>query len=171
MNWQDLISYLTQPPFSEISFAFKVLFSLLSLFLFFGIIYFLLKSEWFKKIFLQDFIEFLTFQALGTRKVVKAWLKIEERIEKGTESEAKLAIIEADDLLNEVLKKKGFEGESLGERLDKVTEDILPNLTEILEARKVRSNIVHDPTYRLNLAEAKEILRIYQDALKDLEAL
>jgi len=167
---EDLILYLIQPPFPEIILVLRILFFIFSFFLFFCVIYFLLKTDWLKRIFFQDLIEFLTFQALGTRKVIKAWLRIQKRVEKETESEAKLAIIEAEDLLNEVLKKMGYEGESLGERLKQLKET-LPNLAEISEAHKICSNIIHDPTYRLNLAEAERILKIYEKALVDLEVL
>jgi len=87
------------------------------------------------------------------------------------ESEAKLALIEADALLDETLKRLGYPGESLGERLEKLTVDILPNLEEIQKIHKIRNNIIHDPTYKLNLEEAKKALVIYEKALINLDVL
>jgi len=130
-----------------------------------------LKTDWLRKIFLQDAIEFLIFRPYGIKKYFKVWLKILKRMEKNLEEEAKLAIIEADDLLNEVLEMMGYKGESLGERIKQVTEALLPNLDEISKVHQTRNNIVHDPTYRLNFDEAKRILKIYEQALQDLDAI
>lgn len=149
----------------------KILFLIISLFFLFGIIYFLLKTEWFKRLFLQDLVEFLSFKSYGLRKVSQTWKKIIKRLEKFSESETKLAIIEADDLLNEILERMGYSGETLGEKLKQLSEVILPNLDEVLEAHKIRSNVVHDPTYRLSLGEGRKVLKIYEKALLNLEAL
>jgi hypothetical protein len=59
----------------------------------------------------------------------------------------------------------------LGERLKKVKKTILPNLEEVLEAHKIKSNIVYDPAFRLTLEQAQKILAIYQRALSNLEAI
>jgi len=74
-------------------------------------------------------------------------------------------------LLDETLKRLGYPGESLGERSEKLTVDILPNLEEVRQVHKIRNNIIHDPTYKLNLGEAKKALAIYEKALINLDAL
>lgn len=150
----------------------KVIFLLFALFFILAIIYFLKNSTWLRRVFFQDFVEFATFSSYAMGKVTKAWEKITGRLEKGTEDEAKLAILEADEILNETLSKMGYtKEETLGEKLDKVTPDTISNLGEILEAHKIRNNIIHDPDYRLNLIEAQKIISIYGKALRDLEAL
>jgi hypothetical protein len=150
----------------------KIIFLLFALVFIAAIIYFLKNSTWFRRVFLQDFVEFVTFSYYAMGKVTKAWEKIMGRLEKGTEDEAKLAILEADEILNETLNKMGYaKEETLGEKLDKVTSDTISNLGEILEAHKIRNNIIHDPDYRLNILEAQKIISIYGKALRDLEAL
>jgi len=86
------------------------------------------------------------------------------------ESEYKLAVIEADNMVNETLKRMGYGGESLGERLEKLTAATLSNIEEIKEAHQVRNNIIHDPNYRLSLDDARKVLSIFEKAFKDLEA-
>ena len=61
--------------------------------------------------------------------------------------------------------------ESLGEKLEEITPDILPNLEEVNEVHKMRNNIIHDPAYRLDLEEAKRILSAYEKAIQNLETL
>ena len=117
-----------------------------------------------------DIVEFFSFRPYGIRKVEKDWAKITARLETDLESEWKLATIEADSILNDILMKMGFAGETLGERLDRLTIATLPNLQQIREAHKIRNNIVHDPDYRVSLDEAKMAVGIYEQALRDLQA-
>jgi len=74
-------------------------------------------------------------------------------------------------MLDDILKRMGYSGETLGERLNKLTIASLPNLEEAKEAHKIRNNIVHDPDYRLSLDEAKKTIETYERALTDLQAL
>lgn len=116
-------------------------------------------------------MEFFTFKPYGSKKIEKRWNKIKDRLNLSSESEHKLAIIEAESLLDDILKKIGFSGEVIGDRLKQITPLQLENIEEILEAHKIRNNIVHDPDYRLSLEEAKKAFEIYEKALINLEAL
>ena len=154
-----------------IIFILKIIIFLLTFIFLSGIIYFLLTSGWVERIFLIDLIEFLKFKPYEVSRVSKKWKKILKRFERGTETEWKLAIIDADDLLNEILKRMGYEGETLGEKLKKVKKTILPNLDEVFQAHKIKSDIIHDPGYSLSFEQAKKVLEIYQRALSNIEAL
>lgn len=149
----------------------KIIFIIFSLFFLFFIIRALLRTSWAEKIFLTSLIEFFIYRPFGISKIAKQWRKITTRLETGIESEAKLALIEADSILDDVLKKMGYSGETLDERLKSVTPTIIPNVAEVLEAHKIRNNIVHDPDYRLNLDQARNTLAIYERALRELDLL
>ncbi len=56
----------------------------------------------------------------------------------------KLAIIEADIILDDTLKQKGYAGNSLGERLKSISPNQLESLDDAWEAHKVRNRIAHD---------------------------
>lgn len=56
----------------------------------------------------------------------------------------KLAIIEADIILDDILKKRGYAGNSLGERLKSISPQQLSTLNDAWEAHKVRNRIAHD---------------------------
>jgi len=92
-------------------------------------------------------------------------------LKKGDESEYKLAIIEADTVLDDVLEKVGYSGETLEDKIDKVSLVVISNKEEILEAHKVRNTIVYNPNYKVELEEAKKLLEIYKKALIDLGML
>lgn len=167
----NILNFLLYPEFSGWLLVFKIIFVFFSLILPGFIVFALLKSSWLKRMILWDLKEFLTYRAYLVTKYIKEWKEIKKRLESGLEAEAKLAIIEADVLLNKVLKDMGYEGKTLGEKLDKLTSDILVNLEEVREAHKIYSDIIHDPTYRLNLNEAKRAILIYEKALLHLQAL
>lgn len=167
---ENLMSFFVSPFPSEWLLITKIIFIVLFL-LFIGlIIFFLLKSSWLKLRFLYDLIEFLTYQPFGVRKIERDWRRITTRLDIGLESEYKLAIIEADNMLNETLEMMGYKGESLGERLENLSAVTLSNIEEAKEAHQVRNNIIHDPNYKLSLDEARRILGIYEQALRDLQA-
>lgn len=56
----------------------------------------------------------------------------------------KLAIIEADIILDDILKQRGYAGNSLGERLKSVSPQQLSTLNDAWEAHKIRNRIAHD---------------------------
>ncbi len=56
----------------------------------------------------------------------------------------RLAIIEADIILDGILKERGYAGSSLGERLRSITPSQLSTIDDAWEAHKVRNQIAHD---------------------------
>jgi len=167
----DILNYLTAPAQTTWFLILKIVFIIISLILFGFIIFILIKSNWLKRWLLWDLQEFFSQRPYGAVRIVKQWTKIASRLETGLESEYKLAVIEADSMLDDILKRMGYSGETLGERLNKLTIASLPNLEEAKEAHKIRNNIVHDPDYRLSLDEAKKTIETYERALTDLQAL
>jgi len=170
MDFTEEISFIFSPQFSGWLLILKIIFIIFSLFLLVFIVFALLRTGWLKKLLLYDLVELLTYRPFGTRRIVKQWAKITARLETGIESEAKLAIIEADSMLDDILKKMGYGGESLGDRLKSITTATIQNIAEIWEAHKIRNNIVHDPDYRLTLDQARKVLGSYEQAFRDLHA-
>lgn len=80
------------------------------------------------------------------------------------------AIIDADKLLDEVLKKRRFSGKTTGERLTKA-QRLLTNNEAVWFGHKLRSKIEADPSFTLKEADVKQALVGIRQALKDLGAL
>jgi hypothetical protein len=171
MGAKEIINLIAYPPFGKWLFIPEILFLALTLFFIGFIIYALINSSWLKRLVLYDAQEFIRHKPFGVKKVAKDWSKIKSRLDTGLESEYKLSILEADSMMSDVLKRMGFAGATLGERLDKLTEVSLPNLQEVRLAHQARNNVVHDPNYRLSLDEAKKTIAIFETALLDLQAL
>ncbi len=166
---ENLISLLISP-ITDWLFIIKIVFIFFSLLLLVGIFLFLARSSWLKFIILFDVVEFFTFRPFGLKKIEKDWRKIVVRLDTGLESEYKLAALEADNMMNDILKRMGYTGETLGERLKNLTSATLPNIEEIREAHQIRNNIIHDPDYRLSLDEARKMMEIYEKGFRDLQA-
>ena len=165
-----IISFLFNPSMVGWLFLLRLGFFLAGIILLGGIIFFIIKSSWLNYSILYDATEFLTFRPFGVKKIEKQWEKIRGRLDTGLESEYKLAVIEADNMTEDILKRMGYSGETLGERLKNLTVATLPNIEEIKAVHQVRNNIVHDPDYRLSLEETKNALEVYEKAFRDLQA-
>ncbi len=83
----------------------------------------------------------------------------------------KLAIIEADIMLDDLLKQRGFSGNSLGERLKSISPTQLGSLSEAWEAHKVRNRIAHDGAdFVLTKRMAEDAISRYRRVFNDLGA-
>jgi hypothetical protein len=114
-------------------------------------------------------VEFITYRPYGMPKMRRRWRRITRRLDAGNESEYKLAIIEADALLDEMLKKMNLKGDTVDERLAKVTPLMIPNLEDLQSAHAIRNNIVYDPDYRIGLMEARRVMGIYELTFQNLD--
>ncbi len=166
----DYISEIVEPAYSPEVLPLKIFFFLISFFFAGVILISYLQTRWTKRGPRKDFVEFWSTKSYESTVFRKKWSSIEKRLEKGWESEAKLAVLEADELLEEVLDSLSYEGETFEERLDLLSSREVKNLEEIKRARRVREDIVHDPNYRLSLDKAKWAVGVYREALNDLNA-
>jgi len=151
--------------------AIKFIFLSINLFMIGFIVFGLINTSWIQNLVVKDLIEFSTYRHFAASKIDKQWENIKAKMATGKESEAKLALIEADTILEEVLTKQGYLGETLDEKLQKINTDVLKVLPNVKEAHKMVSNIVHDPSYRLDMKEAEESISIYKEAFIELQVL
>ncbi len=132
------------------------------------IIIFVVKTNWPEYSFLESLVEFLRSKPYGMKKLQKKWKTISERLKTGNPAEYKMAIIEADEFLEETLAKMKFEGQNNKERLAKVPGVILENTEEVEKAHLIKDNIVQDPDYQIDLEKTKKILSAYEKVLRQL---
>jgi hypothetical protein len=167
ININNIVQFLTAPTFI---FFLKIIFITIGAILSFGIIIILINTNWAKFRFLESWTEFLICRPFGVNKTFKQWAKISKKLDSGKTTDYKMSLIEADSLLDDILEKMGFKGESMKERLEQAAAaKMLSDIENIQKAHKLRNNIVHDPDYNLSLDKAKETLQAYEKALRDLE--
>ena len=105
------------------------------------------------------------------RKFYRArWKEIEALVELKKEMNYKLAVIEADKLLDSALRGMYFTGTTMAERL-KLASYKFPNLKQVWWAHQVRNHVVHDVRYELRHGEARKVLELFKRALSTLGVL
>lgn len=80
-----------------------------------------------------------------------------------------LAVIDADKLLDEALKKHRLKGKTMGERLVSA-QRLLSDNDAVWYAHKLRNRLVHEPNVRLKKKEARDALSGFKQGLHDLGA-
>ena len=112
---------------------------------------------------------FLLTQAFPKRHLNKSWQKILTRLSKSDEANLRLALIEADNLFDELLKQMRLPGESMADRLRYIDSSQISNIDEIWRAHKLRNVIVHNHEYQITRNEMEFSVKAYEKALKELE--
>ncbi len=78
-------------------------------------------------------------------------------------SDWKLAIIEADSMLEELLDQLGFKGDNLGDKLKSSNQETFPQLTTAWEVHTIRNRIAHEGlAFELSQHEAKRVIALYE---------
>lgn len=102
------------------------------------------------------------FSKNDSKFFLEQWRKILGR----AMTDPKHAILDADKLLDLVLKKKGYRG-SLGEKLKK-SGKLFSDLNGVWSAHKVRNKIAHELNFEVSEKESKRVLSQFARALRDL---
>ena len=96
------------------------------------------------------------------------WLKTLNYLFSQHPSDWKLAIIEADAMLESLMDQLGFQGETLGDKLKKATQDKFHNLTFAWEVHTVRNKIAHEgASFQLSQHEAKRLIALYEQIFRE----
>lgn len=99
------------------------------------------------------------------------WDSIQQHVASESQSEWKLAVIEADKLLDDLTVQQGFFGETLGERLKNADETLLRNLQDAWEAHKIRNRIAHETGYHLSRREAQRAIAMYERVFREFRVI
>jgi len=162
---KDFIYFISSPQLQDMLFLVKLVFVFFAMFFLAFVIYFMINSSWLQYKFLEDVTEFFSWKAYGQRELSRQWTKVKKRTESGSETDYKLAIIDADDLLNSMLDSRGFEGEELEEMLKGAGRVLGPILDDVLKAHEVRNSIVYNPDFKLSSEQAEKVLGAYEKAV------
>jgi hypothetical protein len=98
------------------------------------------------------------------------WAEVQRHIASTREAEWKFAVIEADKIVDDMLKNS-YPGETMGERLMNISKGQLETLDGLWEAHKIRNRLVHDMNYFLRYAEAKKAVILFERTLRELHAI
>lgn len=91
------------------------------------------------------------------------WIQIEKSMQSHNMSEWKVAILEADILLYDMLSQMGYEGDSIGEILKKVDKANFVTLDDAWKAHLVRNKIAHQGAdFEISKDEADRTIRLFK---------
>ncbi len=105
------------------------------------------------------------------KKMRKIWSKIERRLETDDPSQFKLAVLEADNLADEIMIKIGYAGKNMSERLEELKRQNVDNFDDLTEAHQIRNKIIRDKNFVLIKQDAQKILQSYRKFLEDFEII
>lgn len=161
-----------------------ILFSLIIFFilLFYAIIYYnkfraeLITNNYKKKFYPEDAkLEEKNEKVLETAQpdnngiINPRWQLIGKYYNSASQADWKLAILEADIMLFEVLSKSGFQGYSIGEQLKFTDKSKLATLDLAWRAHKIRNEIAHQGSdYVLTRSKVEEAISDYEKVFEEL---
>jgi len=154
--------------------VFTVFSWLVSALLIFGIIYAYIRDGQLSLVENEGLLrqERLYAQLYGVRTSNKRWDDVETHITTDNPNDWKLAIIEADIMLEDVLKEAGYAGLTIGDKLKSASPTSFTTLDQAWRAHRVRNQIAHSgPDFVLTKKLAQETIAQYKMVFQEFNAL
>lgn len=165
--YDQIYNYLTSTNFDAVFLILQITGWLIAILLMWMIVVLLKRSDaaWWvqERIFAA---EFAYGKVAGQR-----WDEVKARLKKGDEADLKLAVIEADSLMEEILKRMGLPGATFEERLKQIEVQEIKSVGKIWATHQLRDKIVHGPDFHITQEEAEAAVGNIEEALKELEYL
>jgi len=99
----------------------------------------------------------------NTPEINPKWKKVLAHLESQNESDWKLAVIECDIMLDDILDKLHFARRNDGEKMKAVEKSDFTTIDNAWEAHKIRNQVAHEGgDYVLNQHEARRVVALYQ---------
>ncbi|MCC7004480.1 hypothetical protein IT397_00975 [Candidatus Nomurabacteria bacterium] len=169
----------------------RMIFTIISILCFVGVIYFGLKYKRFLEKDKED-REKRKLATVGKKKTSKSkkgelptapetpvdqgenldnnerWQHIQALLKSFNSNDWRQAIIEADIILEEMLEKMGYDGASVADKLKNVEESDFTTLEKAWEAHKVRNRIAHSGSdYTLTQQEAERVIGLFKEVFEE----
>lgn len=100
------------------------------------------------------------------------WKYILTLIESPNESDWRVAIMEADSLLEESFKERDLVGNNMAELLEEAKSNGYPNIGGAWDAHIIRNKIAHEgQEFPLTQVEGRRVIKLYQNIFEDLKVI
>jgi len=100
------------------------------------------------------------------------WEKVMRYLSSDNSSDWQRAVIEADVMLEEMLRLAGYHGESVGEMLKSVDQNEFLTIDDAWEAHKIRNAVAHSKGgYQLSEREAKHAVALFEKVFKEFQLI
>ncbi len=98
------------------------------------------------------------------------WIKIQDNINSKNPNDWRLAILEADIILDEMLAKMGYHGETVSDKLKAIEPSDFLSLNSAWEAHKIRNAIAHEGSdFLISEREARRIMGLYEQVFREFK--
>jgi len=95
--------------------------------------------------------------------------QISKHLTSDNPSDWKLAIIEADVILDELIERMEPEGDNLGDRLKRISKGRLGSIDSAWKAHNVRNRIAHEGSaFTISRTEARRVVGMYEEVFGEL---
>jgi len=133
------------------------------------VVYKLIEIKWLrKKVYFSDF--FAKDETPLARK--DNWAFIKKQLDSEEQDKWKLAIVEADIFIDNLMERIGYRGMTLGDKIKSINPKNFSSVKELFEAHVVRRKIGQGgEEFQITQEEAKETLEKFEKALKELKYL
>lgn len=96
------------------------------------------------------------------------WNRIMEHAQSADEHKWRLAILECDIMLNELLDLQGYKGETIAEKLKQVSRSNFNTVDDAWDAHKVRNRVAHEGVeFHIDEREKNRVINLYQRVFKE----
>ena len=143
---------------------------LVAVFATFVIVYFYMRIEEVEKLERLKMNKQVAERKASAQKDVseQGWEKIISYLERGSEAEWRMAILEADTLLDDLLSELKYPGDGVGDKLKLVEPSHMRNLDAAWEAHKIRNRIAHDGSkFPITYREARRVISLYEQVFRE----
>ena len=96
------------------------------------------------------------------------WEKILKHVASNNSSDWRLAILECDIILDEMLTKMSYHGETLSDKLKAVEKSDFLTIDKAWEAHRVRNSIAHEGSnFQITEREVQRVVGLYEEVFKE----
>ncbi len=100
------------------------------------------------------------------------WKLVQEHINSDDPNKWKLAILESDIILADLLDSLQLPGDGVGEKLKAVEKSDFNTIEDAWEAHKIRNAIAHEGSdFLINAREAKRVIGLYENVFTEFEII
>lgn len=104
----------------------------------------------------------------GDPRLNERWRRVQKLSNSESEGDWRMAIIEADTILEEMVNKMGYDGASLGEKMRQIEKSDFNTLNQAWEAHKVRNEIAHAGIdFALSEREKNRVIGLYKEVFEE----
>ncbi len=111
-----------------------------------------------------------TVQSEDIPRTQLRWSRVLDQTNASTPESWRLAILEADIMLNELLDLQGYRGETMADKMKRVDRATFNTIDDAWEAHKIRNLIAHaGAAHEISSREARRVIALYERVFREFK--